>query len=122
MRYQAGEGSAAFSGPELANRVTPSVALLHVKIGAGGAGAEAQVALSYTGSLQMKWPSLSQPANDGGPAFGPEPAGPPRPIGGDPFGGGPPGGGVIPSLVVRVREGLCPTILRAMRMARSWWM
>jgi hypothetical protein len=39
----------------------------------------------------MKWPSLTSSSPRGGP-FGAEPAGPPRPFGGDPFGGGPGGG------------------------------
>ena len=74
------------------------MALLRVKLGAGGYGSETQVAMSYAGRLQMKWPSLAQPSDARGPPgtiLGPEPAGPPRPFGGpfggDPFGGGPGG-------------------------------
>jgi hypothetical protein len=59
--------------------------------GARDTGPEQQVALSYTGSLQMKWPSLLQ--SSGGGPFGNEPAAPPGPAGGGPFGADPFGGG-----------------------------
>ncbi len=123
VRYESAQGGAAFSGPELANRVTPSVALLRVKLGAGGAGSETQVAMSYAGRLQMKWPSLAQPSDAGGPPGRPSARNPPVPpvplvapsaetrSAADPE---------EPILSLAVRAGHCPTILPATRMGRSW--
>lgn len=52
--FQLAEGGARLEGPELARRVTPSVALFKVTIGPGGFGIAKRQVLKYSGNLATK--------------------------------------------------------------------
>lgn len=68
-------GGDKLEGPELARRVTPSVALVEVEIGPGNRAAERQVVLEFSGTLQSGQGAAAGPGGipfgPGGPPFGP---------------------------------------------------
>ena len=70
--FQLAEGGTRLEGPELARRVTPSVALFKVTIGPGGFGIAKRQVLKYSGNLATK------PAAASGPRRGQAAASPPQ--------------------------------------------
>ena len=79
ISFTAASGGPSLEGPELARRVTPSVALLEVSLGAGGAGMERQMELHYAAHMlkQEQASGVRRSAPFRRP-FGPGMAGPPR--------------------------------------------
>lgn len=73
VRFNEAASTETLSGPELARRVTPSVALLEVTIGDGGVGLAPRVQLNYNASMTTKEPSTVRvdPRDPFGGRFGP---------------------------------------------------